>query len=291
MTWGQLRFELARFATGVDLDRLTSFLRLTAEEWVGDFPWSDLRRTGFFFTSAEYSTGTVTVTQGSRDVVGVDTAWTSTLDGREFRIGDSELTGITTTGATTAQLDHEWTGETQTGAAYRISQRIYPVVAECRYVVSVHAPGMDTPLAKNTPLFLNTYRPKRNEHGEPWIWAPGPTTEETSAPIVRTIELYCIPTESRRYAYTYQFSPIPFTGLNTQDEVHPSMVTGALLDGAKARVCEEIRELRDFGLADRMRQRFFGARQRALAEEMRRAGPSRLQLDPALVGRVRESED
>src|SRR5262245_13005919 len=50
--------------------------------------WSGLRKEAEFVVPAPYTTGTVTVTQGSPTVIGAGTTWTSAMEGRQFFVGN-----------------------------------------------------------------------------------------------------------------------------------------------------------------------------------------------------------
>src|SRR5512139_1388163 len=67
---------------------------LLARDWVSHAfrrlaerrAWSWLVKQGQFVLTANYTTGTVTVTQNSATVTGAATAWTADLVGRQFRL-------------------------------------------------------------------------------------------------------------------------------------------------------------------------------------------------------------
>lgn len=73
-------------------------------------------------TVAEYSTGTVTATNGSADLVGAGTTWTSGMVGRYIRINDEDvhykITVFTSTTAMT--IEAAWPFTTATAVAYAI---------------------------------------------------------------------------------------------------------------------------------------------------------------------------
>jgi hypothetical protein len=81
--------------------------------------------------------GSVTVTQGSTQVVGTGTSWTPAIIGRQFRIGyNTSLMTITqlNVGTQTLTLEMPWGGVSYTGAGYIISQNYVSPGANIKYI-------------------------------------------------------------------------------------------------------------------------------------------------------------
>jgi hypothetical protein len=86
---------------------------------------------GGSFKTADYSTGTVTVTQDSTAVTGAGTAWGANVDaGMLFRGPDSKVIVVQSVSSdTTLTLAQPYTGATAAGAAYFLSPTLSPTLA------------------------------------------------------------------------------------------------------------------------------------------------------------------
>lgn len=106
------------------------------KQWINDaqdeiqayFDYPFLLSEDWIQTVAEYSTGTVSVTNGSTTVTGSGTTFTSAMTGRKIRVsGDSEYYTVTYVGATSLTLDRNYEGTTDSGLSYSIFKDIYRV--------------------------------------------------------------------------------------------------------------------------------------------------------------------
>jgi hypothetical protein len=128
-TFGTLWRMLELYAPKVPVPLLKQFVNNSYSRALVQFPWSELRRTGALRLAAPYTTGTVTVTNGSVTVVGSGTSWTSadhaTLQlvvgnrGPFFDIASVES-------GTSLTLASPFVGTSASGASYTI-QQIYIV--------------------------------------------------------------------------------------------------------------------------------------------------------------------
>lgn len=95
-------------------------------------PWSWLLKEGAITTVAEYSTGTVSLTQGSATVTGSGTTFTSAMVGRRFRSSDgTQYTISAYVSGTQVTLSTAYAGSSVSGAAYRIYQDVYSLPSDC----------------------------------------------------------------------------------------------------------------------------------------------------------------
>lgn len=93
--------------------------------------WRAIRTSSYITTVAEHTTGTVAVTNGSTTITGTDTAWTSAMTGRKFKIADDdEIYTFTYVSATSGTLDKNYLGTTDTGASYTIFQDSYSLASD-----------------------------------------------------------------------------------------------------------------------------------------------------------------
>lgn len=94
--------------------------------------WSWLLKEGAITTVAEYSTGTVSVTQGSATVTGSGTTFTAGMVGRRFRSSDGvQYTISAYVSGTQVTLSVAYAGTSGSGLAYRIYQDVYTLPTDC----------------------------------------------------------------------------------------------------------------------------------------------------------------
>jgi len=88
---------------------------------------------------ADYSTGTVSVTNGSTAVSGTDTIWTYKMIGRKIRIGNDRNFYVVAnvTAATTLVLDRKYIGDDDTDATYTIFENSFDLPVDLVWVKGV----------------------------------------------------------------------------------------------------------------------------------------------------------
>ena len=94
--------------------------------------WPFLWTTDWFQTVAEYTTGTVSVTDGSATVTGTGTTFTAGMVGRKFRVsgGTASYTIKTFISTTVIVLDQTFQGTTNAAASYTIFKDEYLLRAD-----------------------------------------------------------------------------------------------------------------------------------------------------------------
>lgn len=100
-------------------------------EYAGAYDWPHYRDLGTITTIDDYTTGTVTVTNGSRTVTGSGTTFTASMVGRKFRVGSENafyyIESFTST--TVVTLRDIYQGTTQSAGTYTIFQDEYKLDA------------------------------------------------------------------------------------------------------------------------------------------------------------------
>lgn len=129
-TFGQLHRMLKLYAPDVPPPLLRQFVNNSYSRALAAHDWSELRGAGGFYLDAPYTTGTVTVTEGSDQVVGAGTAWTvADHQNLQLVVGSIgpfyDITSVDA-GTQTLTLSRPYSGATTAGAAYSI-QLIYVV--------------------------------------------------------------------------------------------------------------------------------------------------------------------
>lgn len=100
--------------------------------------WSFLEKEGSLAFVDEYSTGTVSMTQGSAAVTGSGTTFTSGMVGRQIRIGNSgeySITGYTS--GTSITVDRAWATDSVTGETYAIYQSRFSLASDVQDVIGM----------------------------------------------------------------------------------------------------------------------------------------------------------
>ena len=118
----------ARFNNTTKTDLVKQWINQTQDEVQSFFDWPFLVTSDWLQTVAEYTTGTgtINVTNGSKDVSGTGTSWTAAMTGRKFNItGDNEWYIFTYASGTTGTLDRVYEGTTSTTADYSIYKDVY----------------------------------------------------------------------------------------------------------------------------------------------------------------------
>ncbi len=166
-------------ATNAIADRyLNTALHDMVVNW--DFPWG-VRSTSLI-THAEYTTGTVTISQGSTALVGDSTAWATAnafgvanaRAGGKLILG-SESDGVsevtTVVSGTSITLSAKWTGSDQAADTYVYYEDEYDLATDFFRSVDPHH------FAKNIPISLiprkefRTRYPRNSSRGEPRVAA------------------------------------------------------------------------------------------------------------------------
>lgn len=103
----------------------------------GKHRWRFLLQNDIISTEAAYSTGTVSVTNGSAAVAGSGTTWSAGWSNRRIVIeGQSQVYDLVISGAGSATLQAGgvnmlWPGDTGSTLSYRIFRDIYPLSSSC----------------------------------------------------------------------------------------------------------------------------------------------------------------
>jgi len=130
----------ARMGTA-DATLLTSLKR-----WINDhkddiesYMWDWQLKHDFFETVDEYTTGTVTFTNGSATVTGSSTVWTAAMVGRKIKNNSTNTVYIITAfaSATSITIDQNYIDDTEADANYVIFQDEYTMPYDCMSVESL----------------------------------------------------------------------------------------------------------------------------------------------------------
>jgi len=127
-----------------------------------------------FSTVADYTDGTVAVTNGSTTVTGTDTTFTAAMVGRAFatRADDTTYRVASFTSATSIEIDVAYIGDTSSGQTYVIAQDRYEAASNVKEIREAIIGGDAA-----RPLDILTYSEILHHRGD-WAWtsranAPG----------------------------------------------------------------------------------------------------------------------
>lgn len=280
-TWGQIRFELAKFAPGVDPQLLNGWIRGAYHRILDYRNWKGLEVEGWIESVAAYTDGTVTVTAGSTAVTGASTVWLSQMTGRKFRVdGRNEWYTFTRTGATTGTLDREYEGDSGSALPYKIFQNVYELPEAAKFIQVISNLRTGLPLAIKGRRELDQISAGRLAYGEPSMFSPGSDTPEASPPVLHRVELYPIPELAAGYPYTYQSIPASFTGQNTSDSPLAWVSDDAISAFTKASI---LRHQKDYaGAEEEERQGGLFLTELSM-QENERNGPVQIRMQPRFV--------
>jgi hypothetical protein len=279
-TWGQLRFELGKFAPGEDLQLTTEWLNGAYREVLDHKSWKGLEKEAVLETVAPYVTGTVALTPGSTAVTGTGTTWTTQMSGRSFRVdGDNAYYTFTWLTATTGTIDRPYEGDANSdpvpAGAYHIFQNIFLLPSDVKYIQAMLNARIGQPMKEKSRAELAGISAQRIAYNEPLIYSPSDDSIETSPPVLHSVELYPIPLYTAGYPYTYQKAAIQFDGTNTGAYPLPWVSEDALIAGAKARI---LAHQKDYNGSQGQAAIALGFRLQMVATETRRMGPSKIQM-------------
>jgi hypothetical protein len=243
-TWGQIRLLLSPAAATLSPDLLDGFINTRYAEILDHYPWKGLEVNTTLETTAAYTSGTVSVTQGSAAIVGTGTVWTSGMSGLKFNaIADATTYVFTFVDATHGTLDRLYEGGSSATATFAIFQDTYVLPANVKTLLSVVSPITGRPLEDLTERQeierpLVPFCP-----GEPQGWAMAEDTNELNPPVLHTVRLTPAPNEARGYPMRYQKATAGFDGTTTAAGMLPWVTDQVLLNGCKADIKAELKYL------------------------------------------------
>lgn len=172
---------LARVSKQLPADiprRVTTDLRLLRDMFVARYqpllashPWSFLQFWTPIRLLPEYSTGTISLTQGSQAVTGSGTAWTSTHVGHYLlAAGEVPLKVTAVASGTSATIETPWGQSNQSGIAYKFR----PIVTGSGSPEIVNLIALwwkDRRMTEKTLTFLDSIDPDRVDTGNPTLYS------------------------------------------------------------------------------------------------------------------------
>lgn len=180
--FGQATGEVSSYNPGMSSSLVQNFINNACRDYYDRRNWYGLLRKGQFVSPGYYSTGTVTLTNGSATVQGNGTNWTASLNGasilqQQLRIGfTSPILNIVgfNQAAQTITMELPWGLPTQSTSGYWITQYYYSV-PNIKYVYSVKNLQLMYRIWSNVPQsLLENWDPSRLQFMYPRILASMP---------------------------------------------------------------------------------------------------------------------
>jgi hypothetical protein len=195
--------------------------------------WSALRKWSQVTIKNAYRTGTVTVTNGSPNVTGLGTTWTSTMLGMQFSLNESPFYDISTvTSPTTLTLTENYKGADASGASYTISQIYIDLPSDFGSIEDVidltSQKRLHTRFSQEN---LNLFDPNRLSTGSPVIAA---YSMPTSA-YPNRLELWPRPPDGEKILYIYEMEKDLLSART--DRPIPPLNGDIIREGALAELC------------------------------------------------------
>lgn len=192
---GTLDWNLAVQADRVISDAYQSILRLR--------PWVVALKNTQVWVFGPYTTGTVSVTNGSATVTGSGTTWTSAMVGRYISIGDTIPQRILTVPlATSLTIDVAWSGSALSAQTYSIVHLRVGMPSDFERVERL---ASDTLLLGRTNLtYIDSYDPRRQSRGIPQAYVETGRRGSPTDYLAPEIELWPVPSQDKLYRLTYR---------------------------------------------------------------------------------------
>lgn len=203
--------RLLIYCPGLPLPLAQEFINTAYSRALGAWKWSQLRKDNEFTIPLTYSTGTVTVTNGSAIVTGSGTSWNSTMVNQQFYILIAPFYDVLSVDSSTQiTLTRPFNGAGGAGQSYNIGVVYQEMPSDFLQLETIRD------LQNNWLLHLwvgqdrlDIWDSKRSVTGTPWIAsAASPRVPSTGSNISR-IELWprVLP-GPRYYAYKYESKPL-----------------------------------------------------------------------------------
>jgi len=209
-----------------------------AERWINNrylrlcerFMWSFKLEQGQFKVPDEYSTGTVTMTDGATTIVGVGTTFTSGMVGRQFKVNNYVYTIATFSSTTAITIDQAWENATEAGLSFSIVQAyITPSESDFQSFYTVVDPVDSRPIRiALSKRYLDSLDPERSTSSSPRTLY----TQIYNSSNVPRYELWPHATAQRNYPYIYEKRVARLTASQSPPGIIRSdvLVSGALAD-------------------------------------------------------------
>ena len=143
--------------------------------------WWFLRKYTTIQSVAEYATGTVALTQGSKTVTGTGTTFVAAHASRKLVINNHSYKIATYNSGTSLTLDKEFEEPTVSGASYTIVQDVFelPGWLDPKTITEFRSAQVSKDVLESSQIKLNRQYPGRSAVSDPKFWVPGERRRNT----------------------------------------------------------------------------------------------------------------
>lgn len=232
-TYGDIRHRVLKEVPGLDLTLLDGYLTDRYVSILDKLRWQRKRTQYTFQTTAPYSTGTLTLNNGSAAVVLAGGTFTSAMTGLSLLVGGrAEPYSFTYTGATTGTLDRGFEGVNGTIYTFQLVQAVYTLPSTTKIFENARLLDSSRPLTWKSRSDFNRSLPSRPLIGCPLVVAPA--IDSSSNPPLMQIELEPAPDKVYSVAVDLisEAQSLSGTGVTLEIWMRPSCIcAGASADG------------------------------------------------------------
>jgi hypothetical protein len=242
-SWGQIRLLLQQFAgNGVSLDTIDEKINSRYALILSRMGWQGLEVSGMLQTLAAYTTGTVSVTQGSTAVTGTGTTWVSSMTGLQFVTCFGNPYTVTILTNTTLTLDRPFEGYTNTSLGYWLGRAVYQLPDACRNLKMIRSPWTGVAIPPMDEYEFGQLEGAAIVGGPVQRYIPQPDGVDPATGVtVKQIMLWPLPSVARGYPIVYDSVTEGFDGTSTTNGPLAFVSCAALLAGCKADLALEMR--------------------------------------------------
>lgn len=191
--------------------------------------WLGLQVTDTFYNPLDKNTGTISLTEGSAAVVGIDTSLDSGDVGRYLEVGQRVPIRIASvTDSLNFTLEQSWGEPNLSTSPYIIKTLRYNLPTDAERIIRITGP--DWPLVRRSPALIDYFDPKRIWRGDPMVFCEIEITTSGA----KEIEIWPIPSEATTYARQYRKVAAPLVN----DNDLPLIDGEAIRAKARAMQCE-----------------------------------------------------
>jgi hypothetical protein len=238
-TFGSVWNRVLLYAPDLPPPLAQEFVKNAYRLVIDEHYWSELRADKEILLPTALSAGTINVTNGSNQVVGTTTGWTSAVQYRQLAVGAIApwytITAIDT-GTQTLTLDRNYEGIANAASSYLIGKFYAEFPTDLGVLEKVRDQQNGWYLVTHwySQEYLDRVDAKRSSSGTPVILVSAPARVDTNGDVIPRYEFWPKVTGERFYAYRYRKThELTSNSTRILGALHPDMlVYGALRQAA-----------------------------------------------------------
>lgn len=218
-TFGTIWNRVLLFAPDLPPPMAQEFVRMVYRQVIGDHSWSDTRKDAEVLLPDAYSTGTVTVTNGSATILGSGVNFTnsSLYVGRQISIGNIApfytITAVSESvpagGYDTLTIDRNYQNSTESGVTFSIGQYYVEFPTDLYVLERIRDQANGWYLITQTynQEYLDRVDVRRQSTGTPTLVVPAPSRVGSDGTVYPRYEFWPRVQAKRFYSYRYRSNP------------------------------------------------------------------------------------